>query len=67
MGLIKNHNGPLKGKPYSGWVDAKSGDPVDDKDIKQKYEKFILEHSGIRLIEPELFDGYDPQPEAAAS
>ncbi|KAF4125252.1 hypothetical protein GMORB2_4092 [Geosmithia morbida] len=60
MGLIKNHNGPIKGKPYAGWVDAKSGDPVDDKDIKAKYEKFILEHSGIRLIEPELFDGYDP-------
>ncbi|KAM3555497.1 hypothetical protein MY1884_005561 [Beauveria asiatica] len=60
MGLIKNHNGPIKGKPYAGWVDAKTGDPVDDKDIKAKYEKFILEHSGIRLIEPELFAGYDP-------
>ncbi|KAM0810523.1 putative Fatty acid synthase subunit alpha [Seiridium cardinale] len=60
MGLIKNHNGPIKGQPYSGWVDAKSGEPVDDKDIKTKYEKEILEHSGIRLIEPELFDGYDP-------
>ena len=60
MGLIKNHNGPLKGKSYSGWVDAKSNDPVDDKDVKAKYEKQILEHSGIRLIEPELFKGYDP-------
>ncbi|KAL1996066.1 hypothetical protein VTN49DRAFT_389 [Thermomyces lanuginosus] len=60
MGLIKNHNGPLKGKPYSGWVDAKTGEPVDDKDVKAKYEKYILEHSGIRLIEPELFGGYDP-------
>ncbi|KAI1082891.1 hypothetical protein F5B20DRAFT_530768 [Whalleya microplaca] len=60
MGLIRNHNGPIKGQPYSGWVDAKSGEPVEDKDIKQKYEKHILEHSGIRLIEPELFDGYDP-------
>lgn len=60
MGLIKNHNGPLKGKSYSGWVDAKTGDPVDDKDVKSKYEKHILEHSGIRLIEPELFNGYDP-------
>ncbi|TPX12030.1 uncharacterized protein E0L32_007333 [Thyridium curvatum] len=60
MGLIKNHNAPIKGKPYSGWVDAKTGEPVDDKDIKLKYEKYILEHSGIRLIEPELFDGYDP-------
>ena len=61
MGLIRNHNGPLKGKSYSGWVDAKTGDPVDDKDIKGKYEKYILDHSGIRLIEPELFNGYDPK------
>ncbi|CAI6340179.1 unnamed protein product [Periconia digitata] len=61
MGLIKNHNGPLKGKSYSGWVDTKSGEPVDDKDVKAKYEKHILEHSGIRLIEPELFGGYDPK------
>jgi fatty acid synthase subunit alpha len=60
MGLIKNHNGPFKGKSYSGWVDGKTGEPVDDKDIKVKYEKHILEHSGIRLIEPELFNGYDP-------
>ena len=60
MGLVRNHNGPLKGKSYSGWVDAKTGDPVDDKDIKAKYEKQILDHSGIRLIEPELFNGYDP-------
>lgn len=60
MGLIRNHNGPLKGKSYSGWVDAKTGDPVDDKDVKKKYEKHVLEHSGIRLIEPELFNGYDP-------
>jgi len=60
MGLIKNHNGPLKGKSYAGWVDVKSGEPVDDKDIKSKYEKHILEHTGIRLIEAELFNGYDP-------
>jgi fatty acid synthase subunit alpha len=60
MGLIKNYNGQLKGKSYSGWVDAKSGDPVEDKDVKAKYEKYVLEHSGIRLIEPELFNGYDP-------
>ena len=60
MGLIRNHNGPIKGKPYAGWVDAKTGDPIDDKDVKPKFEKHILEHSGIRLIEPELFKGYDP-------
>ncbi|KAK6440249.1 beta subunit of fatty acid synthetase [Oleoguttula sp. CCFEE 5521] len=61
MGLIKNHNGPLKGQSYSGWVDTKTNEPVDDKDIKVKYEKQILDHSGIRLIEPELFNGYDPK------
>lgn len=61
MGLIRNHNGLLKGKHYAGWVDAKTDEPVDDKDVKPKYEKHILEHSGIRLIEPELFQGYDPK------
>lgn len=60
MGLIKYHNGALKGKPYTGWVDAKTQQPVEDKDIKAKYEETILEHLGIRLIEPELFGGYDP-------
>jgi hypothetical protein len=24
------------------------------------YEPKVLEHTGIRFIEPELFDGYDP-------
>ena len=61
MGLIRNHNGPLKGKNYSGWVDARTGEPLDDKDIKPKYERHILDHSGIRLIEPELFNGYNPE------
>ncbi|KAI9832728.1 MAG: 3-oxoacyl-[acyl-carrier-protein] synthase [Phylliscum demangeonii] len=61
MGLIHNHNGPLKGKHYAGWVDAKTQEPVDDKDVKSKYEKYVLDHSGIRLIEPALFKGYDPK------
>ncbi|KAK6202335.1 fatty acid synthase subunit alpha [Scheffersomyces amazonensis] len=60
MGLIKYHNGNLKGKPYSGWIDAKTQTPVDDKEIKSKYEEQIIDHAGIRLIEPELFHGYDP-------
>ncbi|KAJ3567004.1 hypothetical protein NP233_g6647 [Leucocoprinus birnbaumii] len=38
----------------------KSGEPVDDKDAKGRYEKEILAHAGVRLIEPELFCGYDP-------
>lgn len=61
MGVIKNFSGSIKGRAYTGWVDTKTGEPVDDKDIKTKYEKYILEHTGIRLIEPELFNGYDPK------
>lgn len=62
MGLIKHLDGKLKnGQAYVGWVDAKSGEPVDDKDVRSKYEKDIIEHAGIRLIEPELFFGYDPK------
>ncbi|KAJ3414301.1 3-oxoacyl-[acyl-carrier-protein] synthase [Chytridiales sp. JEL 0842] len=61
MGFVKFHNGPLKKMPfYSGWIDVETQEPVKDFDIKAKYEKKILEHSGIRLIEPALFQGYDP-------
>ncbi|WWC90821.1 uncharacterized protein L201_005758 [Kwoniella dendrophila CBS 6074] len=61
MGHIKHFDGKLgNGKTYVGWVDAKSNEPVDDKDVKSKYEKDIIEHAGIRLIEPDLFYGYDP-------
>ncbi|KAH8667331.1 3-oxoacyl-synthase [Tricladium varicosporioides] len=61
MGLIKHHDGPLEGKQYCGWIDAKSKKPVHDADVKAKYEAEILEHSGIRLVEPELDEGYDPK------
>ncbi|KAG8733584.1 3-oxoacyl-[acyl-carrier-protein] synthase, partial [Ceratobasidium sp. 423] len=62
MGYIKHFDGRLKnGNLYVGWVDAKSGDLVDDKDVRGKYEKEILEHASIRLIKPELFKGYDPK------
>ena len=56
MGLIemKNHQGVL------GWIDVKTKDHVPDHKIKEKYEEYIVEHCGIRRIEPELFEGYDP-------
>ncbi|KAJ2493399.1 fatty acid synthase alpha subunit Lsd1 [Coemansia sp. RSA 2050] len=62
MGLIKHFNGKSKatGKTYVGWVDAKTEEPVKDNSIKARYEKQILAHTGIRLIEPELVGGYDP-------
>ncbi|KAJ2338102.1 fatty acid synthase alpha subunit Lsd1, partial [Coemansia sp. RSA 2671] len=62
MGLIKHFNGTLKatGAVYVGWVDAKTEEPIRDVDVKPRYEEFILAHTGIRLIEPELVHGYDP-------
>ncbi|RDB25744.1 Fatty acid synthase subunit alpha [Hypsizygus marmoreus] len=61
MGFIKHFDGRLKdGSLYVGWVDSKTGEPVDDKDVKGRYEKDIYTHAGVRLIEPELFRGYDP-------
>ena len=51
MGYIKHFDGRLKnGALYVGWVDAKSNEPVDDKDIRGRYEKVILAHSGVRLV-----------------
>ena len=44
----------------AGWVDVATGEPVADIEIKSRYEATILEHSGIRIVEPELFRGYDP-------
>ncbi|KAI0046589.1 fatty acid synthase [Auriscalpium vulgare] len=62
MGYIKHFNGRLKDNSlYVGWVDVKTGEAVDDKDVRGKYEADILAHAGVRLIEPELFRGYDPK------
>ncbi|KAI9205069.1 fatty acid synthase [Polychytrium aggregatum] len=61
MGFIKFHNGPLGKIPnYSGWIDVATKEPVQDFNVKSKYEEKILEHTGIRLIESELFQGYNP-------
>ncbi|KAJ1947157.1 fatty acid synthase alpha subunit Lsd1, partial [Linderina pennispora] len=62
MGLIKRADGK---NGYFGWVDAASENPIDDYDIKPKYESYILEHTGIRLIEPEMTHGYDPKKKLA--
>ena len=48
MGFIKRFDGRLKdGSLYVGWVDSKTNEPVDDKDVKSHYEKEILLHPGI--------------------
>jgi len=50
MGYIKHFDGRLKDASYVGWVDSKSGEPVDDRDVMGRYEQGILAHAGIRLI-----------------
>jgi len=50
MNIIKHYSGPTKHGDYCGWVETETGQPISDVDIKRKYEKRILEHSGIRLI-----------------
>ncbi|PWY68836.1 fatty acid synthase subunit alpha [Aspergillus eucalypticola CBS 122712] len=61
MGLIKHHNGPLNGNPhYHGWIIAETKEPIRDVDVKKRFEEHILAHTGIRLIEPDINDGYDP-------
>jgi fatty acid synthase subunit alpha, fungi type len=51
MGFIKHFDGRLpNGTLHVGWVDSKSSEPVDDKDVRARYEKDILAHAGVRLI-----------------
>jgi fatty acid synthase subunit beta len=65
MGLIKYFNGrmTIDGKPamYNGWVDAKTNEPLGDWEIKSRFEKEILAHSGIRIVEPEQIFGHNPE------
>ncbi|KAI0185020.1 hypothetical protein EV127DRAFT_373822 [Xylaria flabelliformis] len=60
MGLVKHHDGPVNGEPYVGWVDVESGKPVSEDEFGTHYGEYIVTHSGIRLVEPEGFDEYDP-------
>lgn len=58
MNLIKHVDADINGEHYCGWVDAKTGEQIHDSDIEAKHGKHILDHSGVRFIEPS-FD-YDP-------
>ncbi|KAI1121423.1 hypothetical protein F5Y10DRAFT_101805 [Nemania abortiva] len=60
MGLIKHFDGVIKGKPYVGWIDKKTSEPVDEADFRAKYEALVMGHAGIRVIDPTQLDGYDP-------
>ena len=51
VGYIKHFDGRLKdGTLHVGWVDAKTGDPVNDKDVHGKYKKAIMSHIGVRFF-----------------
>ncbi|PVH99331.1 thiolase-like protein [Periconia macrospinosa] len=65
MGLVKYFSGPRKGKPFSGWIDQKTDQPITDVEIKIKYEGYIIEHTGIRLIERQAHDFASPEEEEA--
>ena len=56
MGYIKHFDGRLKdGTVHVGWVDAKTGEPVDDKDVRGRYEKEIMNHAGVRFFGKPLY------------
>ncbi|KFY47176.1 hypothetical protein V494_00120 [Pseudogymnoascus sp. VKM F-4513 (FW-928)] len=59
MGLIKFSE--ASGSKPAGWVDVNSGEPIEEYDVKKRYEAYIREHSGIRLIEPTFSDKYNPE------
>ncbi|KAI0881212.1 putative 3-oxoacyl-synthase [Annulohypoxylon maeteangense] len=57
-GLIKHNQKPAPSANGAAatWIDAATDAPVHDREIKAKYEKQILEHTGLRLIEPSPLD-----------
>ncbi len=58
-GLIKNNpafTSSNDGAATAGWIDAATGTLVGDMEVKAKYEKRILEHTGLRLIDPSPLD-----------
>ncbi|KAI1089804.1 putative 3-oxoacyl-synthase [Rostrohypoxylon terebratum] len=57
-GLIKHNPKPAPSADGAAatWIDVATGTPVHDHEVKAKYEKQILEHTGLRLIEPSPLD-----------
>jgi fatty acid synthase subunit alpha len=43
-------------KSTAGWIDAASGTPIKDSEVKANYEKRILENVGLRFINPSPLD-----------
>ncbi|OJJ67739.1 hypothetical protein ASPBRDRAFT_199965 [Aspergillus brasiliensis CBS 101740] len=60
MGLIRHTTDDVKGQPYVGWIDAATIEPIPDDEIPERYHQQILEKSGLRFIEPDGLNRYDP-------
>ena len=60
MNIIKYFSGEKDGSHYAGWVDSKTGAKVQDSQVGDLYGRQILQHSGVRIVESELFGGYEP-------
>lgn len=48
-------------KKLKVWVDMETRKPIDDSSLKEVYEERVLGNSGIRIVDPSLFEGYNPQ------
>ncbi|CBX98966.1 hypothetical protein LEMA_P082050.1 [Plenodomus lingam JN3] len=61
MGLIRHHNGHRPdGSFYVGWCDSKTGAPIADQQIEEKYGAYIKEHSGVRRLATHDIPEWDP-------
>ncbi|KAI5863026.1 putative 3-oxoacyl-synthase [Durotheca rogersii] len=63
-GLIKHNPKPAgtsspRGAAGAAWIDVETGAPIHGVEVKAKYEKKILAHAGLRLIEPSPLDHPD--------
>lgn len=59
MGLIQYEDGKIPGKPV-GWVDTRSGKPVADDQVFEKYRREIFSGTGIRFADPSV-QNFDPR------
>jgi len=58
MGLIEYQ--AAEGSEYIGWIEKDTKRPIEDREVKQKYEEHVLNHSGIRVLDARALDGPDP-------
>ena len=61
MNLIKHFDGDTPSGPYVGWIDVRTGARVHDCEVEAVFGQQILEHAGIRFVDPALFGGYNPK------